>query len=256
MWKLKIHTEGRITAESCICSFIIIFILLLSIQLNGYIKAYSDILAELDKRLLDTALIYHSTETYFVDIISKMDVNSIENTRFIAVPNDYCFTLGMYASYKGVIKRNDIYVQTLSAKWSGDKIKKCEDNIWEMDPFERGEAIHAMMGANLDRDFPTLDIYNPYTREAISIISINAQDQSYQSGTDFKKKIKQQIDSINEYTYGNAGNQIIVNEDISYKTVIVVIPAVDLNRHQTNQINDMFEYANDLGIQLEIKKFQ
>ncbi|HPB17371.1 MAG TPA: hypothetical protein PK870_06955 [Clostridia bacterium] len=256
MLKRKIHTKGRITVESCICSFILIFILLLSIQINGYIKTYSDLLSQLDKRLNDTAVTYHLSGTYLIDIITKIEVHNIDNVRYIAVPYDHFFTLAIHADYDGVLLKSSISVQTASAKWSGDGIKNIDENIWELDPFKRGEAIHYMMGANLDRNFPTLDIYDPYSQEAVSIISINTQDDSYKSGSDLKKKIKQQIDAVNQYSYGEYGGYSICEEDINIKTVVVVIPAAKLNNHQTKQINDMFTYANSMGINLEVKKFQ
>jgi hypothetical protein len=214
------------------------------------------VLSELDKRLYDTAVIYHATETYLIDVITRIDTDNVDNIRYVAIPCDYYFTLGIYADYNGILGKNKISVKTVSAKWSGDGIRAADENIWNLNPFERGEAIHKMMGANLDLNFPTFDIYDPYSQEAISIISINIKDESYQSGSGLKKKIKQQIDSVNEFSYGKYGSMSISDKDIYSKTVIVVIPIEKLNSHQSKQINDMFRYAEDMGINLEIKKFQ
>lgn len=164
--------------------------------------------------------------------------------------------MGVNAIYEGVLKKNNIKVQVISAKWSGDGIIAPQQSIWELEPFNRGDIIHQMMGANLNRDFPVLDIYDYYTKEAVSIISINTQDDSYQSGLNFKSKIKQQIDTLSCYTYATSGDVKISNEDICQKSVLVVIPNEQLTDQQVRQINEMMSYAESLDIRLKIKKYQ
>ncbi|HHT95927.1 MAG TPA: hypothetical protein P5064_08475 [Clostridia bacterium] len=256
MLKRKTHTEGRITAESCICCFVLIFVLLLSIQLNGYIKAHSDLLSELDRRLVNGAVAYHASGIYLVDVITQPEETDINNAIFFAVPYDDFFTLSVFADYSGILKKNRVYVRSVSSKWAGDGKGVVKENIWELDPLERGQVIHKMMGANLDHNFPTLDIYDGYTKEAVSIVSINTQEDSYKSGTELKRKIKKHIDSMDKFTYGEYKGYSVSGEDIREKTVLVVIPNAKLTGHQTKQINDMFKYAKKAGINLEIKKFQ
>lgn len=250
------RTKGSITAECCICSFVLIISLLLCIQIIGYANASLKVLEELEKRLYDTSVSYHTTGIYMVNVITKLDIDGIKKIRYTAVPYEHCFTMGINATYEGVLKKSEMQIQAISAKWSGNGIVTPQQNIWDVEPLQRGDIIHNMMGSNLDKNFPVLDIYDEYTKQATSIISINTQDTSYQSGSDLKHKIIQQIDAINNYTSSKSGDTIINIEDIYQRSVIVVIPNEKLTDTQTRQVNDAMNYAKSLNIGIEIKKYQ
>lgn len=250
------RTKGSITAECCICSFVLIISLLLCIQIIGYANASSKALEQLEKRLYDTSISNHTTGIYVVNVVSNLDIDGLKKVRYTAVPYEHCFTMGIHATYEGVLKKSKMQIQAISAKWSGDGIVTPKQNIWDIEPLERGDIIHNMMGSNLDRNFPVLDIYDEYTKQATSIISINTQDASYKSGSDFKHKITQQIDAINNYTGSKSGDVIIDSKDIYQKSVIVVIPNEKLTDAQTRQINEVMSYAKSLDIGIEIKKYQ
>ncbi|MDD3093043.1 MAG: hypothetical protein PHV04_02845 [Clostridia bacterium] len=250
------HTKGSITAECCICSVIIVFALLLSIQLIGYAKANFTILQDLESELRNAAVTYHISDIYLLNPLKKDRYEYVENIRTMALPYEYFFTMSARSVYTGVLANNNMHVKAISPKWKGDGIGAAQCNIWDLNPFERGDVIHQIMGANLDTDFPVLDKYDEFSREAVSIISINTQDSSYLSGTDMKKKIKQQIDAIDSYTIQSLRDVTIDETDIEKKKVLVVIPNEALNKRQRKQIDEMTRYADSLDIELEIKKFQ
>lgn len=72
------RTKGSITAECCICSFVLIFTLLLCIQIIGYAKATSKTLESIEKRLYETSITYHTTGIYAVNVLTALDVDGLK----------------------------------------------------------------------------------------------------------------------------------------------------------------------------------
>lgn len=249
-------SKGSITLEASVCSVVFIFLLMFFIHIIGYIDTTVYLKKELDRRLLDTSLTHYITGVYWVDVMAGDDVTNVKDITFRALPYDDCYTMKISGTYCGILGEQAITVASVIPAWKGDGITETEGSIWDDDPWQRGIELHSMMGSNLDPDFPVLDIYDEYTGEAVAIISLNTTDKSYLDGNDLKKKIKSCVDELDGYETTTYGDLTIEAMSIEKKTVMLVIPNDPLNDHQSRQIEQMIQYAEDLAIEMKVKKYQ
>ena len=63
------------------------------------------------------------------------------------------FTMSARSIYTGVLANNNMHIKAISPKWKGDGIGTAECNIWDLNPFERGDVIHQIMGLILRKIF-------------------------------------------------------------------------------------------------------
>ncbi|MFA7672362.1 MAG: hypothetical protein WCY62_00725 [Clostridia bacterium] len=249
-------SKGSITLEASVCSVVFIFLLMFFIHIIGYVDTTMFLKKELDKRLLDTSLTHYMTGVYWVDVMTCDDITNVKNITFCALPYEDCYTMKISGTYCGILAEHAITVASVIPAWKGDGITETENSIWDDDPWQRGIELHSMMGSNLDPDFPILDIYDEYTGEATAIISLNTTDESYLTGYDLKKKIKTCVDELDGYETTTYGDLTIEAADIEKKKVMLVIPNDPLNDHQSRQIEQMIQYAENMGIELKVKKYQ
>lgn len=248
--------RGSITLESAISCLVIIIILMLIIEIIGFAKANLQMIEDLEERLSQVSLIHHQENIYLIDVISPIKAKNVDKVIFTAIPDKKLFHMGAFGRYRGIIKDIGISANSISGKWDGDDKPVPEVNIWALEPFERGRAIHQMMGANLDPNFPLLDIYDEYLGHAKTIISINTQDKSYLSGSDFAKRIKEKIIALRDFEGIEYMGLVINKGDIKKKSLILVIPNLELTPFQTRQLEEMKRFAFISQVDLVIKKFQ
>lgn len=77
---------------------------------------------------------------------------------------------------------------------------------------------------NAPASYPTIDIWNPATGEAISIKSIDLGAKTYQSADALSGKLRQYINSVAGFSGSNWGGLNIRASQITSRALMVAIP--------------------------------
>jgi RHS repeat-associated protein len=97
-------------------------------------------------------------------------------------------------------------------------------SVWDLQPFERGVAIEQLLGHNVPHAYPTIDIWNPATGEAISIKSIDLGAKTYQSSSTLSRILTKYIDSVAGFKGRDWGGLDISLSEIRSRGLMVAIP--------------------------------
>jgi hypothetical protein len=153
-------------------------------------------------------------------------------------------------------------IQTSSAcVWAGEdgiKIRDTgadesgENSVWDMDNIRRGREIRRLQGGNLPFNFPVIAKYK--NGIAVSIKSLNTDEEYYHSPGNLKKKLELYINKIDEFNGGKSGSMAIEGSQILKKELELVIPETDVLPSQQQIINDCIQMARLKGIDMKVIK--
>jgi len=136
-----------------------------------------------------------------------------------------------------------------------DSLKDSSDNIWELDPLDRGKEILRRFGSNVkNRTGGAVDVFEISSKTAINIRSIDVTLPSYSDLEKLKKEIKSEIVKLVQYN----GQVTAVGSDskesknsISSKNVRILIP----KGTKSNEITSIEKELGSLGVNLSIEEY-
>jgi hypothetical protein len=131
--------------------------------------------------------------------------------------------------------------------------------VWAEDAFERGRQIETMLGG-MGNNFPKIDKFvKGADNVATSITSIKSLDvtaKSYNKGRAFYNTLKGYVDDLVGFT-DTQWNGITVFVDKNTKRILeLALPPVELTPEQVRQLQDLYDYANDNGVQIIIHNIE
>lgn len=191
-----------------------------------------------------------------------MDFN-FSNSRFFNGDNDININL----SYKVKIIIPFINVDsidmnqsiTMNSWMSGiwpDK-EEANNNIWELDNFQRGRKIQTIFNANLPFNFPVISSY--INNRVIMIKSLDFTTETYSVEGDIYNRIVQLVNTLKLYEGQNVpwGKDKIVirSRDILDREIVLVIPGDEQDEVKISEFKKSVSYAKDNGIVLTIKTY-
>ena len=102
---------------------------------------------------------------------------------------------------------------------------RAAQNVWNLNPFARGNVIERMLGGNLVRNNPTIDFWDDVTGTARSIKSIDLNAATYQNINNLTNKVQGYINSlVNWPGTQNWNNVRILSGQVQVKEVLLAIP--------------------------------
>lgn len=252
------HTEGFITAETAICCASLIILFALFFTLTGYCRAYQSVKEFTDKKARDAAVLGYALG---FDVPGILSANGFEDVKNGSVDNlmIYCESWGeelkLNASYtySSMLGKFRVKVSSMFTKWAGDDLN--EESVWLLSPIDRGKMIESIFGGDLDEFFPVIDAYDEISGHAASIVSVDTTLEIYQTGTGISKVIREKIDDLNKFTYGEYEGFVITEYDIESRELVVVLPENLLNEKQLAAIDECAGYAAENSIIFTVKRY-
>lgn len=254
------HIEGAITAEIAICSLAVIMLFALFFTITGYCRTYLAVKEYVDIKIQDEAVLDYTVGFDVPGIISTSDFYSVQMKQIknlILFSKSWGEELNLYSSYTYISLLGNFKVKIRSqfTRWTGDS-PKGSIVVWDLAPIERGKVIEAVFGGGLPEFFPVIDAYDEISGNAASIISIDTTLSYYESGTQIKNTIVENVKELTAFKYGKYEEYTITDKDIESRELIVVIPENQLNDNQSDILTDCVGFAKENGILLTIKKYQ
>lgn len=255
------HTKGSVTAETCICSAVMIILFSLFLTITGYCRCYVEVKTYLDLKVKETAL-FNYTTGFDVPVIipsgnfAGVSGNLMKNLFiYSAQQND---EIVMTASYKYISLFGNFSTKIHSGftKWEGDGNGESTVSVWELPPAARGKKIEELFGGGLPEFFPVLDSHNKLSGRAVSIVSINITLPVYESGTELYNIIKEKTDQLASFTRGECDGVVITDENIFIRELVVVIPENPMSEAQYARLDEACVYAGLLDIYLKFERYQ
>ncbi len=121
--------------------------------------------------------------------------------------------------------------------------------VWQLPLFQRGTAIHQMLGENLPPNFPVIDRF--INGVATSIKSINLGSPTYQNIGKLISKIQGYIDILASFSGAMRGNIRITMPQITGRVLELAIPP-GATPAQLAALQQLQHYASSLGVILQI----
>lgn len=131
-----------------------------------------------------------------------------------------------------------------------------EINVWKLDKFKRGTVVENVFGGNLPKDFPTIDIYDEKAESVTMIVSVDTTLDSYQKGSDLKKKLKADAEKLIEFEGASAEGVTVNKSDYKTKKMLLVIPENVLNSQQMNALSEIGSFLGANNVKFETVSYQ
>jgi hypothetical protein len=132
--------------------------------------------------------------------------------------------------------------------------------LWDMGKFARGyayedEVSKLLIGSGtgwsrLTYGFKTMDFFNEESGAILSLKTLNLGADSYQSYTAVNRVMKGYVDSVDAFTTGARGDDVIRAEMVTSKSLAVVLPQTQMSYQQAWALYSAFEYASARGVDL------
>jgi len=117
-------------------------------------------------------------------------------------------------------------------------------NVWAMNWAARGAAIEDLLGRNLARNNPVIDIWNRATGIATSIKSIDLLSKSYQNIGTLTRTVQGYVQELAGFNYQNWAGVEIKATQIMGRELSLGIPS-GYSQAQMNALNDLTQWALD-----------
>ena len=125
-------------------------------------------------------------------------------------------------------------------------------NVWEMNWAARGAAIEDLLGRNLARNNPIIDIWDRATGVATSIKSIDLLSKSYQNISTLTSTVQGYVQELAGFNGQNWAGQVITAGQIMGRELSLGIPA-GYSQAQMNALNNLTQWAwNTYNIAIKI----
>ena len=124
-------------------------------------------------------------------------------------------------------------------------------SVWNMAPALRGNAVEAQLGANLPKNFPTIDKF--VNGAATSIKSLDLNASSYQNVGTLASKVAGYIDKVAGFNGGSYGGVTITSGQITKRVLELAVPNGGSAAQQT-ALQKLGQYATSKGVQLSVKE--
>ena len=130
-------------------------------------------------------------------------------------------------------------------------------SIWKAIPVERGRLYETVKEANIARNFPVLDDFDPATGVATSYKTMDMNRDSYHDPKTIANTLRPYIDALSDFngrTWHQNGKAITIRgDDIREKVLCVGIPPSSLSIEQENALLSSKDYATQRGIKLRFE---
>ncbi|MEW8508359.1 MAG: SpvB/TcaC N-terminal domain-containing protein [Candidatus Thiodiazotropha sp.] len=145
-------------------------------------------------------------------------------------------------------------------------VRSMVQNVWRLNPFQRGRAIEAALvrilpgNAMRASNFPTIDMWvrgaNNLATRITSIKSINLAAQSYLRGNAVFNRISQYLTSLGNFAGGRWGGDLVRVSANTVRVLEVAIPPNVATPAQLAQLQRAAQLAQQMGITLNIRVVQ
>lgn len=254
------HTDGVITIEIAVCSILLIILFALFFTITGYCRSYLEVKEYTDTKTQNTAVLAYAAGFDVPGFINTSDfdcINKGQIKNLLIFHESWGNEVKLNSSYTYVSLFGNYRVKMSSCftKWAGNS-PKSKSIVWDLSPMERGKVIENIFGGGLPEFFPVIDAFDEISGNAALIMSIDTSLPYYESGTQIKNIVFENIKELAAFKYGKYEEYIITDKDIESRELIVVIPENQLNDKQSDSFIDCIGFANENGIILTIKKYQ
>jgi hypothetical protein len=126
-------------------------------------------------------------------------------------------------------------------------------STWNLPNTGQGYSIERVLGANLPKNFPTIDRWVPETGKAISIKSMDVTAPSYQSSSNILSKLNSYTRAVSDFAKSATvefNDVRIAAEQVASRELHVAVPEMTPALRQV--VGEATEYAATRGVQLLI----
>ncbi len=132
-------------------------------------------------------------------------------------------------------------------------IVQAGQQVWAMNPLERGRVLHQLLGQNLPERFPVVDRMVWEEGKVISIKTLDLGAQSYQNLERLQRVVQGYIQKLAEFQGASYGGVRIEPEHIKIRELWLVIPGA--SEAQWKVLQALQEAAAKSGIVLRIIQY-
>ncbi len=124
-----------------------------------------------------------------------------------------------------------------------------KSSMWDLAPSPRGFAIEAELGANLPRNFPTIDKFDNGAATSIKSLDLNAN--SYQNSGALTSTVNGYIDKVAGFNGASSGGVEITAGEVTSRELQLAVPGAGTAAQQA-ALRASSEYAAQQGVKLTI----
>jgi hypothetical protein len=119
-------------------------------------------------------------------------------------------------------------------------VVRAGQQVWAMNPLERGRALHQLLGQNLPDRFPVVDRMVWEEGRVISIKTLDLGAKSYQNLARLQQVVQGYIQKLAEFSQASYGGASIGPEDIKIRELWLVIPGASEASDVPRQLTQYF----------------
>jgi RHS repeat-associated protein len=142
--------------------------------------------------------------------------------------------------------------RTAGAGLTENGIVAAESGVWSMKPFARGSAIEEALGANLPKNFPTIDRFS--NGVATSIKSIDLGAASYQNPANLTRLVNGYVDQVAAFNGRTWAGAAVDSSQITARQLQIAVPGAGSAAQQA-ALSAAAQRAQSVGVQLIVTPF-
>lgn len=123
------------------------------------------------------------------------------------------------------------------------------NEVWNLNPFERGQVIEQALGQNLPRNFPTIDRFANGIVTSIKSLDLNAA--TYQNAATLNRTITGYIDSVANFGGRSWAGVNVPGSSITGRALDLAVPGAG-NTAQQRVINQAVQYGASRGVTVNV----
>ena len=186
------------------------------------------------------------------DVSVYLDYESADKSIYVSVyydivagkvrlPRSYCTSIALYAD--AIPLRST----------ENEEKKDSEGSVWDLENFERGQAIREQFGGNLPYNFPVIAYSTE--NEVVSIKSMDTTSPYYEERPNVRKKLKSYIKDLEGFNGADQSGISVQMTPSTRKTLLLIIPE-NGSESSRQYISEMEEYAAERGIGLKVEEYE